>query len=287
MRVLVVEDDHFYSQRICELLEDQGVSATVARSAEEAVHTDLTPFDAAVVDVMLPNDPTASEITSEESRGGFLTGVAVARRLLKKKATLQMVMLSSDLANAEAKKWASEHSIPFVPKHEGGEALLQALRRLGVISGPRTPLAFIVHGHDSEAVLELKNYIQNTLHWQEPVVLREQPSLGKTLIEKFEEFARRIDRVFVLLTPDDKVVSHGTNDEKRRSRQNVIFELGFFYASLERTSGRVILLHKGEVELPSDISGIVWVDISNGIAAAGEEIRKEVKRQVAHLNGEV
>lgn len=276
MRVLVVEDDHFYSQRICELLQDQGVQATVARSAEEALHTDLTPFDAAVIDVMLPNDPGASKITTEESRGGFLTGVAVARRLLKKKNTLRIVMLSSDVTNAEAEKWASEQSISFVPKHKGGGALLDALRRLGVISGLRSPLAFIVHGHDSAAILELKNYIQNTLHWQEPFVLREQPSLGKTLIEKFEEFARKVDCVFVLLTTDDKVLSSGTNDEKRRSRQNVIFELGFFYASLERTSGRVILLHKGEVELPSDISGIVWIDISKGIAAAGEEIRKEV-----------
>src|SRR5271157_2818372 len=48
-------------------------------------------------------------------------------------------------------------------------------------------------------------------------------------------------------------------------------QLGFFYASFERTSGRVILLHKGEVELPSDIPGIVWIDISKGVVAAGEE----------------
>src|SRR5260370_40810887 len=120
--------------------------------------------------------------------------------------------------------------------------------------------------------------MQNTLQWQEPIILREQGSLGKTLIEKFEQFARKIDCAFVVLTPDDKVVSHGTDDEKRRSRQNVIFELGFFYASLERRSGRVILLHKGPVELPSDISGIVWIDISGGIAAAGEDIRREVAR---------
>lgn len=276
MRVLVVEDDHFFSQRICELLQDQGAEATTARSAEEALHTDLRPFDAAVIDVMLPNDPSTSEISAEESRGGFLTGVAIARRLLKKKPALQILMLSSDVTNAEAERWTLEQSIPFVPKHKGSDALLDALRRLGVISGRRSPLAFIVHGHDSAAVLELKDYIQNTLHWQQPIVLRDQPSLGKTLIEKFEEFARKVDCVFVLLTPNDKVLPSGTNDEKRRSRQNVIFELGFFYASFERTSGRVLLLYKGEVELPSDISGIVWIDISNGITAAGEEIRKEV-----------
>lgn len=276
MRILIVEDDRFYSQRICELLHDRGVETTVARSAEEALETDLTTLDGAIIDVMLPNNATVSEISSEESRGGFLTGVAVARRLLKKKTALQIVLLSSDITNQEAENWASEHSFPFVPKHKGGDALVETLRRSGMISGPRTPLAFIVHGHDSGSLLELKNYIQNTLCWQEPVVLREQPSLGKTLIEKFEEFSRKIDCVFVLLTPDDKVIAIGTNEEKRRSRQNVIFELGFFYASLERMSGRVIILHKGEVELPSDISGIVWIDITHGINTAGEAIRKEV-----------
>lgn len=276
MQVLIIEDDHFYAQRICELLQDSGVGSSTVRSAEEALTTDLAPFDAAIIDIMLPNDEGISGITPEESRGGFLTGVAVARRLLQKKATLRVAMLSSDVTNTEAEEWASAQMVPFVAKHKGQDGLLKALRRLNVVSGERKPLAFIVHGHDTPAVLELKNHIQNTLRWQEPIILRELPSLGKSLIEKFENFARKVDCVFVLLTPDDKVVSDGTDDEKRRSRQNVIFELGFFYASLERRSGRVILLHKGLVELPSDLSGIVWIDIENGVAAAGEEIRREV-----------
>lgn len=277
MKILMVEDDQFYSQRIRELLMDHGViQVTTVASAEEALRLDVAGFDAAVLDIMLPNDPGASGITAEECRGGFMTGVAVARRLLSKKPSIRVMILSSDMTNLEAENWAFQQSIPYIAKHRGRDAVLAGLRKVGVISGPRTPLAFIVHGHDSAAVLELKNYVQNSLHWQEPIVLREQPSLGKTLIEKFETFARKVDCVFVLLTPDDKVVFNGTNDEKRRSRQNVILELGFFYASLERAAGRVILLHKGEVELPSDISGVVWIDIGKGIAAAGEEIRKEV-----------
>ena len=60
-------------------------------------------------------------------------------------------------------------------------------------------------------------------------------------------------------------------------RQNVIFEMGFFLAHLGRKSGRVILLHKGPIDLPSDISGVVYVDISHGIEAAGEAIRREVQ----------
>jgi len=144
--------------------------------------------------------------------------------------------------------------------------------------GPKqTPLAFIVHGRDEKTLLELKNYIQNVLKWREPVVLRERPSAGKTIIEKFEDHAHAVDCVFVLLTPDDVASLDGSNEQKRRSRQNVIFELGFFYGALERRSGRILLLHKGSIELPSDTDGIVWMDISDGIESAGEAIRKELE----------
>ena len=133
-----------------------------------------------------------------------------------------------------------------------------------------------MHGRDEATLAELKDYVQNTLGWQQPVVLREQKNAGKTIIEKFEEFSQRIDWVFVIMTPDDIVKGFASNEDKRRARQNAVFELGFFYALVGRTSGRVIVLRKGEIELPSDIHGIIWIDIENGIKAAGEEMRREV-----------
>ncbi len=139
------------------------------------------------------------------------------------------------------------------------------------------PQAFIVHGQDEKTKLELKNYLQNSLKFSEPTILNEQPSRGRTIIEKFEQCAAASSIVFVLLTPDDRAASPSDPDEtKYRARQNVIFELGFFLGRLGRDSGRVIMLHKGSIELPSDISGVVYVDISNGIEAAGETIRREV-----------
>src|SRR5438093_9836911 len=129
-------------------------------------------------------------------------------------------------------------------------------------------------------LLELKDYVQNTLKWEKPIVLREEPSAGKTIIEKFEEAAPAIDCVFVLLTPDDAAMELNTDDEKRRARQNVIFELGFFYSQLGRKTGRVFVLRKGPVELPTDIDVIIWIDVSNGIKHAREDIRSEV----AHLS---
>ena len=137
---------------------------------------------------------------------------------------------------------------------------------------------FIVHGHDHQSLFELKDYLQNTLGLSEPVILRQMPGLGKTLIEKFEMAAEAAEVVFVLLTPDDEGANPRDSDtQKRRARQNVILELGFFLGKLGRKSGRIVLLHKGPIEIPSDIDGIEYIDITNGIEDAGERIRRELR----------
>ena len=138
--------------------------------------------------------------------------------------------------------------------------------------------SFIVHGHDHLLLYELKDYIQNTLKLGEPVVLRQMPGLGRTIIEKFEDEAETINLVFVLLTPDDRVTPTKNDDqEKRRARQNVILELGFFLGKLGRKSGRILLLHKGHLEIPSDIAGVEYIPVTDGIESAGERIRKELR----------
>ena len=131
---------------------------------------------------------------------------------------------------------------------------------------------FIVHGHDTVAKLELKDYLQNTLGFPEPIILHQQPNKGRTVIEKFEDVSGDVDLALVLLTPDD--IAQGG---KYRARQNVVYELGYFVGTFGRKSGRVILLHKGNVEIPSDLAGVIYIDISNGITAAGEEIRSEIE----------
>ena len=83
--------------------------------------------------------------------------------------------------------------------------------------------------------------------------------------------------VFVLLTPDDIGAKGDESDDvKRRARQNVIFEMGYFLGALGRRSGRVVLLYWSSLDLPSDLSGVIYIDISKGIEAAGETIRKEI-----------
>jgi CheY-like chemotaxis protein len=273
MAILIVEDDQFYGRQISEYVADNGVGTLRAHSAEEALKVPTGQYDAAIIDVMLPNDPDASGISSEESRAGFLTGIALSRRLLRQTPGLKIILITG-IWNSEAEQWSKSNSIPLVLKSEGQRAIRAALEGFGLVKGTPRPKTFIVHGHDDVALLQLKNYLQNTLHWPEPLVLREQAHSGKTLIEKFEDYSGEVDCVFVLLTPDDATTS--ANAIQRRSRQNVIFELGFFFAQLGRLSGRIIVLYKGPNELPSDIQGIAWIGIDQGVEAAGEEIRREV-----------
>jgi predicted nucleotide-binding protein len=281
MAILIVEDDLFYANQLAEILTDHGIETLRASTAEEALKIQGALYQAAIVDVMLPNDPEVSGISLEESRAGFLTGVALARRFRKEKPGLKIVLITGDLWGSDSEQWAKSQGIPIVLKSEGQRAVRGALQDLGIIKGTPRPRAFIVHGHDEAALLQLKNYLQNTLGWPEPLVLREQPNCGRTLIEKFEDFSELIDCVFVLLTPDD-TMALTTSKEPRRSRQNVIFELGFFFAQLGRRSGRVIVLHKGPNELPSDIHGVVWIGIDHGVDPAGEEIRREVAQFTTH-----
>ncbi len=267
----------FYAQQLSEMLSDNGMSTLRARTAEEALKVPNESYDAAVIDMMLPNDPSLSGISQEESRAGFLTGVALARRMRKDRPELNIAFITGDVWGSSSQEWSETQSIPVAKKSEGQAGIRSVLQNLGVLKRKSSPHAFIVHGHDEAALLQLKNFLQNTLKWREPVILREQPNQGRTLIEKFEDLSEQIDCVFVLLTPDDATVSKSAN-ELRRSRQNVIFELGFFYAQLGRHSGRVIVLHKGPNELPTDIQGIVWIGIENGVEAAGEELRRELAR---------
>jgi len=118
---------------------------------------------------------------------------------------------------------------------------------------------FVVHGHD-DAARETVARVLEKLEL-EPVILHEQVNRGRTIIEKFEDFAD-VDFAVVLLTPDDMGrKKDGKTDLKPRARQNVILELGFFLGKLGRQ--RVCPIVKGDVETPSDYDGVVYTDLDD------------------------
>jgi predicted nucleotide-binding protein len=96
----------------------------------------------------------------------------------------------------------------------------------------------------------------------EPVILQEQINRGMTVIEKFEDFANRAGFAVILMTPDDYGYSVSNEHSKmHRPRQNVVLELGYFAAKLGRD--RTFVLIKGDIEMPSDIMGLVYEKMAN------------------------
>lgn len=115
---------------------------------------------------------------------------------------------------------------------------------------------FIVHGHDDTARHMLARFLDRL--GLESIVLHEQPDKGRTIIEKFEQSAE-VGYAVVLLTPDDIGSTAKSDIPSARARQNVIFELGYFAGKLGR--GRVCLLKKGNIEIPSDLFGVVYTEL--------------------------
>lgn len=129
-------------------------------------------------------------------------------------------------------------------------------------SAPRTPAAsasgavFLVHGSNAMRKVEVARFLEGL--GLKVVILHEQANQGRTLIEKFEDHAGDVGYAVVLLTADDEGGPSG-GERGPRARQNVVFELGFFYGRLGRN--RVCVLYESGVEPPSDVGGIAYVPI--------------------------
>lgn len=115
---------------------------------------------------------------------------------------------------------------------------------------------FIVHGHDAAAKHELFRVL-HAVTGTEPIILHEQPSGGRSILEKLEAYAASAGFAVALLTADDFGRAKDVEQETPRARQNVVLEAGYFAGRLGRA--RVVLLHEAGVELPSDLDGIVYV----------------------------
>lgn len=132
---------------------------------------------------------------------------------------------------------------------------------------------FIVHGHDDEAKVKTARFVEKLGF--KPIILHEQASSGKTIIEKIESYSN-VGFGIVLYTPCDIGSKKIESPElKNRARQNVVFEHGFLIGKIGREN--VCALVKGEIETPNDISGVVYVTMDNN-EAWEFQIAKELKK---------
>jgi predicted nucleotide-binding protein len=147
------------------------------------------------------------------------------------------------------------------------------------------PAVFVVHGHDHAMRDKLVAFLRKQSSF-ETIVLEEEANRGKTIIEKFEAHTHRARFALVIATPDDVGCTAAELVEwdplakehlladltKRRSksldelefvpppvrpraRQNVVLEWGYFAGKLGRDN--VMIVKTGDVELPSDLRGIL------------------------------
>lgn len=141
----------------------------------------------------------------------------------------------------------------------------------------RSSRVFIVHGHDEVLKEKTARFVEKLGY--EAIILHEQASRGKTIIEKIEAHSD-VGFAIVLYSPDD--LGNARTDAEAgvlnpRARQNVVFEHGYLMAKLGRS--HVAALTTDKVEFPSDISGVVYIesrnwqiDLAKEMKAAGYDI---------------
>lgn len=199
------------------------------------------------------------------------------------------VLKSSDVADIQIRETSIEVS-PILYTFESGTDVtgrfISKLRKeekptpKRVVVGSKN--VFIVHGRDHTPLKELKSML--TEFGLNPIVLHEKASGSRTIIEKLEKYSE-VGYAFVILTPDDiggpfkgKVPILGGNileNSHFRARQNVVLEFGYFMGLLGRDS--VCCLYKGDIELPSDMHGIVYIHFEKSVSEVKDKIIEELK----------
>lgn len=146
----------------------------------------------------------------------------------------------------------------------------------------RSRRVFIIHGHAGELKHQLARLLSDLDF--DVVILQEVVDSGRTIWEKLRNTHEDIGFAFVLLTPDDFGASHAEPDESNdRARQNVIFEYGLFSGLLEPS--RVCAIQQGDIELPSDLAGLVIKRVPDG--AGVEAIQLSLVKELKHAGYDV
>lgn len=183
-------------------------------------------------------DPMVYPVDSELTREVFHDGLARARSLLE------------SMIDEVRDNWEDDTAVADQPD------------RNDPVRTHRTDKVFIVHGRDTaarDAVARVMKQLDI-----DAVILSEQPSGGRTVIEKFEGEAD-VGFAIVLLTPDDAGGLQDSDDQpKPRPRQNVVFEMGYFAGKLGRNRVCALKSDNVEMEMPSDYAGVVYVPFGEG-----------------------
>ncbi len=118
----------------------------------------------------------------------------------------------------------------------------------------RKPRILVIHGRAPDRD-RLKAHLEG-LGLPKPIVLVDEIVPSRHIGTKFEELASVVDAAIAVCTPDDlAALADGPGGAvTSRARQNVWLETGWFWGRLGLD--RVLMLTRGEIELPSDLLGL-------------------------------
>ena len=143
-------------------------------------------------------------------------------------------------------------------------------------AAPDRTKIFIVHGHDMQALEQLELILRRLS--LDPFILQNNAGGGNTIIEALEQ--RIYDEAaygIILMSPDDfgYPKAQGADNMQPRARQNVVLEMGMVFAALGRQ--RMAVLKKGNLEVPSDIGGLLRLDFNEHVKEVATRLATSMK----------
>jgi predicted nucleotide-binding protein len=142
--------------------------------------------------------------------------------------------------------------------------------KLAGIGSP--PNVLLIYGRGTDW-LRVKDWLRDRARVGEIVVMQQEFGAGRTLPERFEQLAAQVDVAIAVATPDDVGGLSGSDASayRKRARQNVWLEVGWFWGRLGRD--RIFVLSRGEIEAPSDLSGIEFYQYDEDPTERAEKLR--------------
>jgi predicted nucleotide-binding protein len=148
----------------------------------------------------------------------------------------------------------------FLPSTEKNMPPSQSTRSTSGNLGRRI---IVISGEDDEMKQALTGALTKLLLI--PLVMCEEPSQGKKIIENFSRDYADVAFALVLLSPDDFAYAKNEAVTKRKLKpqQDVVFELGFLLGKLGKTNVLVFFRECANFEIPTDFEGIKFTAFDN------------------------
>lgn len=154
--------------------------------------------------------------------------------------------------------------MPFV-----GYAAIQKEKQTVPNQARKPRKVFVSHGRN-EVWRELQHYLMNDQEI-DTLELSQQPNRGRTVINKLNEVSEQCSFAVIVMTGDNLDI-----DGKPYARENVMHEIGFFQGKYGLD--RVCILYETGTNIPSNLSGVVYVEFPKGIIKASfPELLREIK----------